>query len=128
MAIEKKKISFSLIYFLIALSLIFLLQRYFLARELITISYSEFKVLLEEKLVDDLQITRETIAGSLLEGAHNRLMGLRKEKDEQKIKHLKEIKYFSVVRIEDPDLVKELSEKSIRYTAEREATWLKTLL
>jgi cell division protease FtsH len=128
MAIEKKKVSFSLIYFLIALALIFLLQRYFLARELITISYSEFKVLLEEKLVDDLQISRETIAGSLLEGAHNRLMGLRKEKKEQEIKHLKEIKYFSVVRIEDPDLVKELSEKSIRYTAEREVTWLKTLL
>jgi cell division protease FtsH len=128
MAIEKKKISFSLIYFLIALLSIFLLQRYFLAREVVTISYSEFKVLLEEKLVDDLQISKDTIMGSLLAGAHNRIVSLRKEKEEQEIKHLKEIKFFSVVRIEDPDLVKELSEKGIRYTAEREVTWVKTLL
>src|SRR4030067_1028084 len=128
MAIEKKKISFRLIYFLIALLSIFLLQRYFLAREVVTISYSEFKVLLEEKLVDDLQISKDTIMGSLLAGAHNRIVSLRKEKEEQEIKHLKEIKFFSVVRIEDPDLVKELSEKGIRYTAEREVTWVKTLL
>jgi len=128
MAIEKKKISFSLIYFLIALLSIFLLQRYFLAREVVTISYSEFKVLLEEKLVDDLQISKDTIIGSLLAGAHNRIVSLRKEKEEQEIKHLKEIKFFSVVRIEDPDLVKELTEKGIRYTAEREVTWVKTLL
>src|SRR4030042_3390151 len=66
--------------------------------------------------------------GSLLAGAHNRIVSLRKEKEEQEIKHLKEIKFFSVVRIEDPDLVKELSEKGIRYTAEREVTWVKTLL
>jgi cell division protease FtsH len=128
MPVEKKKISFSLVYFLIALSLIFLLQRYFLTRELITISYSEFKVLLGEKLVDDLQISKETIVGSLLEGGHNRLISLRKEQDEREIKHLKEIKFFSVVRIEDADLVKEMSEKGIRYTAEREVTWFKTLL
>jgi len=125
---EKKKVSFSLIYFLIAILLILLLQRYFLAREVITISYSEFKVLLEGKLVDDLQVSKETIAGSLPEGAHDRILNLRKEKDEQKIKHFKEIKFFTAVRMEDPDLVKELGEKGIRYTAKREVTWFKTLL
>src|SRR3990170_3566874 len=125
---EKKKVSFSLIYFLIAISLILLLQRYFFAREVITISYSEFKVLLEEKLVDNLQISKDTIAGSLPEGAHDRILNLRKEKNEQKIKHFKEIKFFSVVRIEDPDLVKELGEKGVRYTAKQEVIWFKTLL
>jgi len=128
MAIEKKKISFSLIYFLIALLSIFLLQRYFLAREVVTISYSEFKMLLNEKLVDDLQISKDTIMGSLLEGAHDRILSLRKEKDKQESEHLKKIKFFSVVRMEDPDLVKELGEKGIRYAAEREVTWVKTLL
>ncbi len=125
---EKKKVSFSLIYFLIAISLILLLQRYFFAREVITISYSEFKVLLEEKLVDNLQISKDTIAGTLAKGAHDRILNLRKEKDEQKVKHFKEIKYFSTVRMEDPDLVKELGEKSIRYTAKQEVIWFKTLL
>ena len=128
MAIEKKKISFSLIYFLIALLSIFLLQRYFLAREVVTISYSEFKVLLSEKLVDDLHISKDTIGGKLLGGAYDRILSLRKEKDKQETEHLKEIKFFSVVRIEDPDLVKQLTEKGIRYTAEQEVTWFKTLL
>ena len=125
---EKKKVSFSLIYFLIAISLILLLQRYFFAREVITISYSEFKVLLEGKLVDDLQISKDKIAGSLLKGAHDRILDLRKEKDEQKVKHFKETNFFSTVRMEDPDLVKELGEKGIRYTAKQEITWFKTLL
>jgi cell division protease FtsH len=128
MAIEKKKISFSLIYFLIAISAIFVLQRYFLAREVVTIGYSEFKVLLGEKLVDDLQISKDTITGKLLGGAYDRILSLRKEKDKQEAEHLKGIKFFSVVRMEDPDLVKELGEKDIRYTAEPEVTWLKTLL
>ncbi len=124
---EKKKVSFSLIYFLIAILLILLLQRYFLVREVITISYSEFKVLLKEKLVDDLQISKDTIAGNLREGAHDRILTLRKEKDEKK-EHLKEVKVFEVVRIDDPELVKELTEKGIRYTAIQEVTWFKTLL
>ncbi len=128
MAIEKKKVSFSLIYFMIALLSIFFLQRYFLTREVVTISYSEFKVLLEEKLVDDLQISKDTIEGKLLDGAYDRILSLRKEKDKQESEHLKEIKFFSVVRMEDPDLVKELGEKGIRYAAEREVTWVKTLL
>ena len=128
MPIEKKKVSFSLVYFLIALLSIFLLQRYFLAREFVTISYSEFKVLLDEKLVDDLHISKDTIGGKLLAGAYDRILSLRKEKDKQETEHLKEIKFFSVVRIEDPDLVKELTEKGIRYTAEQEVTWVKTLL
>lgn len=125
---DKKKVSFSLIYFIIAITLIFVLQRYFLAREVITISYSEFKVLLEGKLVDDLQISKETIAGILNEGAHDRILNLRKEKDEKAINHLKEIKVFRVVRIDDPDLVKMLTEKGVRYTAIQEVTWFKTML
>ena len=128
MAIEKKKVSFSLIYFLIALLSIFFLQRYFLTREVVTISYSEFKVLLEEKLVDDLQISKDTVEGKLLDGAYDRILSLRREKDKQESEHLKKIKFFSVVRMEDPDLVKELGEKGIRYAAEREVTWVKTLL
>jgi hypothetical protein len=80
MAIEKKKISFSLIYFLIAISAILVLQRYFLAREVVTISYSEFKVLLGEKLVDDLQISKDTIDGKLLDGAYDRILSLARKK------------------------------------------------
>ena len=121
MEAKEKKVRFSLIYFLIALALIVLVQRYFIARELVTLSY-------REKLIDDLKITKDMIEGRLLDGAHDRLLSLRKGKDEREIKHLKEIKFFSVVRMDDPDLVRELTEKGIRFTATQEVTWFKTLL
>ncbi len=124
---QKKKVSFSLIYFLIALILLLLLQRYFIVREVITISYSEFKELLKDRLVDNLQISKDKISGNLSEGAHERILSLRKEKDEKK-NHLKEIKVFEVIRMDDPDLVKELTGKGISYTAIQEVTWFKTLL
>ncbi|MDH5203815.1 MAG: ATP-dependent zinc metalloprotease FtsH, partial [Nitrospirota bacterium] len=123
-----KKFQFSIIYFIIAFVLIMLLQQYFLTRKIITISYSEFKVLLNEGLINDLQITKDSIDGKLLGEAHDRLISLRKEEDERKIKHVKEIKDFFVVRMEDTDIVKELGEKGIRYTAKQEVTWFKTLL
>lgn len=128
MEVRKKKIHFSLVYFLIAIALIMMIQRYFLTRELVTLSYSEFKVLLKENLINNLQLTKDTIEGKLLDGAHNRILDLRKEEDGKALQHIKEIKNFFVVRVEDPDLVKELTEKGIRYTARQEVTWFKTLL
>lgn len=123
----EKKIGFSLIYFLIAFSIILLIQQYVLSRELVTISYSEFKILLKEDLINDIQISKETVEGRLLGNAHERLMALRKY-DEKKMQLRKDVKFFYAVRMEDPDLAKELGEKNIRYTARQEVTWLKTLL
>lgn len=124
----EKRIRFSLVYFLIALALILLLDHYIFTRKLETVSYSEFKILLKEKLVNDLLITKDRIEGKLLDGSHKRILNLRGEKDEQALKRLEEIKDFSVVRMEDPDLVKELGEEKIRYTVKLEVTWFKTLL
>ncbi|MEW6162569.1 MAG: ATP-dependent zinc metalloprotease FtsH [Nitrospirota bacterium] len=123
-----KRIRFSLIYFLIALGVIFLIQQYILTREFETISYSEFKVLLKDGLIYDFVITKDRIEGKFLEGAQEHLLSLRGERDERKIKRLKAIKVFFVYRMEDPDLLRELGEKGIRYSAKPEVTWFKTLL
>ncbi|NTV59419.1 MAG: ATP-dependent zinc metalloprotease FtsH, partial [Deltaproteobacteria bacterium] len=85
-------------------------------------------VLLKDNLISDLQIRQDAIEGKLPAGAHDRIISLRKEKDESKIKHLKEMQMFFAVRMEDPDLVKEFSEKGITYTVKQEVTWLRTLL
>lgn len=124
----EKKVSFSLIYFLIAFSVIFLIQQYFLSREILDISYSEFKTLLKGSLVNDLQISKDLIEGKLSEGSQNRLLSLRNETDEAKKKHIKSVNVFYAVRMDDPDLVKELGDKGIRYSARQEVTWFKTLL
>jgi cell division protease FtsH len=124
----EKKMKFSVAYFLAAFMLILALEYYLASREIATISYSEFRELLKEGLLKDLQISEESIQGKFLKGASDRLIALRGEKDEGKMKHLRETEAFVVVRMQDPDLVKELTGKGIAFTAVREPTWLKTLL
>ncbi len=124
----EKKAKFTLIYFLMAFAIIILLENYFLSRELTTISYSEFKTLLEESLINDLVITTTSIEGKFVKGAQDRLITIRKMQDETVKKRLQEIHVFAVIRMEDPDLVKELTEKGVSYTAKQEITWFKTLL
>lgn len=124
----EKKTRFSIIYFLIAFLFIIALEYYLFSRTIVTVSYSEFKVLLKENLIDHLVITQGNIEGKFLKGAQDRLITLRKESDEQSKKQLKEFNIFTVVRMDDPDLVKELTEKGINYTAKQEVIWFKTLL
>jgi len=119
-----KRTRFSLIYLVIAIAVIVFINQYIFTRAVISVSYSEFKIILNERLVDDLQITPDVIEGKLLDGAHERLLSLRKERAEADLKHFKETKVFSAVRMEDPDLVRELSEKGIRYAARQQVTWL----
>jgi len=128
MEVRKKKIRFSILYFFMIALLIILVDRYLLTRELATISYSEFKVLLKDGLVDDLVVSSSTIEGDLLPGAPDRLLSIRNEKDTAKIKQLKGVKEFLTVRIQDPDLVKEMTEKGVRYTAKPDTTWVGNLL
>jgi len=94
----------------------------------VTIGYGDFKVLLTERLVQDLEISTDTIDGKLTDKALDRLVALRGEKDEKAVQRLKEVKVFTTVRMEDSDLVKELGEKGVRYTVRPQATWFMTLL
>ena len=124
----EKKTKFTVIYFLIAFTVIILLENYLLSREITTISYSEFKTLLNEELVNDLVITQTTIEGKFVRGAPDRLIAIRKIQDEPMKKQLEQTYLFTVVRMDDRDLVKELTDKGVSYTAKQEVTWFKTLL
>ena len=78
----EKKTKFTLVYFLIAFMSILLLENYFFSREITTISYSEFKILLDERLINDLVIAQTTIEGRFVKGAQDRLIAIRRLKDE----------------------------------------------
>ena len=128
LSIMEKKTKFTVIYFLIAFSVIILLENYLLSREITTISYSEFKTLLNEELVNDLVITQTTIEGKFVRGAPDRLIAIRKIQNETVKKQMEQTYLFTVVRMDDRDLVKELTSKGVSYTAKQEVTWFKTLL
>ncbi len=128
MNVKNKQVLLSLIYLLVTILIIVTLNRFVPYREPVSISYSEFKILLREGFVNDLEISDDKVEGNLLPGAHNRILALRNEKDEAKARKLRETNEFSTVRIQDPDLVKELEQKGVRYTAMRASPWIGTLV
>ncbi len=104
-----KKINFTLWYFILAFILLISLQHYFFSRNVETIKYSQFKKELSAGHISNVTIGNETINGTLTPGG---------KKPEE----------FITVRVEDPDLVKELNERNIDYSGRYENTWLSGIL
>ena len=103
------KAHFSIWYFLIVFSLLTLLQHYFLSPKVESISYSKFKQSLAEGQVSKVIIGPESINGTLKGG---------EEKKDQD---------FVTVRVEDPNLVKELDERKVNYSGLYQSKFLNNL-
>jgi cell division protease FtsH len=98
--------------FYIFLALMFVsLFRLFSEPPVEDLPYSTFKTLLAEKQVKDLVITRDYIKG---------IQVSKKEGEKGKT--------FTVVRIEDPDLVKSIDASGISYRGELSDNWLRDFL
>lgn len=101
-----KKTHFTIWYFVIAFLIIVLIQSYITSRKAEeVIPYSEFKELLRKDKIKELTIHPESINGE--------------EKTGRK---------FQTVRVEDPDLVKELETHQIKYTGKVENKWLTNII
>jgi cell division protease FtsH len=103
------KAHFSIWYFLIVFLLFTLVQQYFLSPKVETIPYSKFKQYLAEGQVSSLTIGPENLTGTL------------KGKEEKKDQN------FTTVRVEDPNLVKELDEQKVSYSGLYESKFLSTI-
>ena len=101
-----KKTHFTIWYFVIAFLIILLIQNYIMSRKAEdVISYSEFKELLRTEKIKELTINPETINGERETGPK-----------------------FQTVRVEDPDLVKELEAHHVKYTGKVESKWLTNII
>jgi cell division protease FtsH len=104
-----KKAHFTIWYFVIALLIIFLIQNYVVQKRTEdVIPYSEFKQALRSGKIKELTISQETIQGER-----------ETEKGSRK---------FQTVRVEDPDLVKELEANHVKYTGKVDSKWLTNIL
>jgi cell division protease FtsH len=103
------KAHFSIWYFLIVFLLFTLVQQYFLSPKVETIAYSKFKNYLAEGQVSSLIIGPESITGTI--------KGKEGKKDEK----------FTAVRVEDPNLVKELDDRKVNYSGLYQSKFLSTL-
>jgi cell division protease FtsH len=104
------KTHFSIWYFLIVFLLITLIQQYFFFPKVETIPYSQFKQDLAEGNVNQLTIGPENITGTL------------------KGKEKKPGQEFTTVRVNDPDLVKNLDEHKVNYSGRYESKFLSGVL
>jgi cell division protease FtsH len=123
---EKKSADFSIIYLLVALSLMFVGQYFLLTPQLETISYSQFKILVKKGQVTEVVLRERTISGSL------KSEGLKEIFTAEKIKELGEAAKkplaFQTVRVDDPRLTADLEEAGIAFKGEATNEWLPTVL
>jgi cell division protease FtsH len=104
------KAHFSIWYFVIVFLLITLVQNYFLAPKVETITYSAFKQYVAEKQLGKITIGPQTITGAI------------KGKEGQKERE------FMTVRVEDPNLVKDLEDNKVDYSGVYQSAFLNNLL
>src|SRR4030042_3713412 len=104
------KAHFSIWYFLMAFLVFSYLQQYFLSRKVETIPYGQFKQAVAEGNVSKLTIGPENITGTL------------KGKDN------KPGQQFTAIRVDDPNLVKELDEQKVDYSGRYESKFLSSIL
>ncbi|HXG52818.1 MAG TPA: ATP-dependent zinc metalloprotease FtsH [candidate division Zixibacteria bacterium] len=122
----QKQPDLSLWFFIVAVLVILAIQTTFLRPQPETLSYSQFKSLARQGLVTDLVVETQTIRGNL------KAEGLKQVFTEEKISQLtrdgKTVFPFTVVRVEDPDLTRELEELGIPFRGEVTSNWLPTIL
>jgi cell division protease FtsH len=104
-----KRTHFTIWYFVIAFLIILLIQNYIMTRKTEdVIPYSEFKEALRTDKIKELTITPDSINGD-------------RETE-------KGIRGFQTVRVEDPDLVKDLEAHRVQYKGKVESKWLTNII
>jgi cell division protease FtsH len=106
------KAHFSIWYFLLAFLLFSYLQQYFLSGKVETIPYSQFKQYIAEGALSKVTIGPENISGTI------KGQGKTQGKDQE----------FTTVRVNDPDLVKDLDDHKVDYSGHYESKFLSTVL
>jgi cell division protease FtsH len=107
-----KKLSFSILYVFLAIFLVVLMHDFIVATQKPEeLPYSEFRTLVAAGKVAEVAVTHQRLVGKLKleEGA-------------------KEQKYFTTIRVEDPDLIRELNAHNVTFTGVIETTFLRDII
>jgi len=117
--VQRKRIHFSVWYFVIAILALMMVQNYLLKRNLKEIPYSEFKSLVAEKKVESCIIDQDRIQGLLKPEA---LSG-----DDSRAQRPIGREFFTY-RVADPDLTKDLSAAGVKYSGAVATQWFQNFL
>jgi len=106
---DQRKVHFSIWYFIAALLVIMWFQTLMTEQQANRVSYSELKQLVKTGKVESVTISPDTVTATL--------------KDAQGPN-----KSVSAVRVEDPDLVKDLEAQGIKFSGSSDSKWLGVLI
>ena len=114
---------------MIALILFFALQTFFASSHVETITYSQFKALAKKGLLSNVVIGEKIIRGEIKpEGLKEVLPADRLKALNEQNKEAKTSLPFTVVRVEDPELISDLEKGGVPFKGEITSDWLPTLL
>ena len=148
---KERKVNFSIWYFIFAFLAMVIFESIMMRRQTDQLSYSKFKELLIQDRLIECYIAPEKIEGlyfsgdtTLLAKAHADYLKVLQEKGadssprsfkyflegqvKDKLIDKKNLVDFSTVRVTDPDLVKELEQRSIEFTGKTGGNWLQSFL
>jgi cell division protease FtsH len=126
---QKWQQQFSIGYFVVALVLLFALQTFFASSHVETITYSQFKGLAKKGLVSKVVVGEKTIRGEIKpEGLNEVLPAERLKAWNEQNKEAKTPLPFTVVRVEDPELISDLEKGGVQFNGEVTNEWLSTVL
>jgi cell division protease FtsH len=108
----KKEQRFHLIAVLIGFAALMLFQIYVQGERVLQMPYSDFKKALRDGKVTEVTLTGDVIRGSVRE---------------TNAKGAESLRPFVTVRVSDPDLVRELEARNVKFTGVIQNTWLKDL-
>jgi cell division protease FtsH len=107
-----KKVSFSIWYVLLAIWAVILIHDFVVAVQKVEeLPYSEFKTLVADGRVAEVAVSGQTLTGKL-----------------KPAEDAKEGKLFTTVRVEDPELVRDLQQHGVKFTGVIESTFWRDLL
>jgi cell division protease FtsH len=122
----EKHQQFSLWYFLIAFLAIMAIQNFLFAPHAENLAYSEFKALLKAGKIENVSLGDGVITGTL------KLKGLEEVLPKEKLEELKRADAaehrFVTVRVDDPDIVKDLGAANVLFAGQVENKWPSMLL
>ncbi len=121
-----KKLNFSLWYLVLAIGIMYLIQTFAFTQEVEKIPYSQFKTLLKEGRIKECAVSPDKIRGIMRteEGSRDATTDASRPKGKLGPGE----KYFETVRVEDPDLVKELQAQNVKFTGKTDDGWLRTFV
>lgn len=126
----KQPVRFSIWYFLSFFLVMALIQVYFATQHSYSLSYRDFRRLVDTKGVDDLEVSGDTITGVLLPQGVQYLAEETKDPElpQRLAKQFPKEPIFSTIRMDDKDLLARLDKQGIKYTALPDRSWLTALV